>query len=70
MLILAALVAAGIGGYRIGRHDHLLPSIDAGAADRADGSNSPVIYYREPDGKPFSCARRSGISPMKAASKT
>ena len=52
MLILAALVAAGIGGYRIGQHDRLLPSIDAGAAERAD-SNSPVIYYRDPDGKPF-----------------
>ena len=36
MLILAALVAAGIGGYRIGQHDRLLPSIDAGAAKRAD----------------------------------
>ena len=53
MLILAALVAAGIGGYRIGRHDRLLPSIDAGAAERADSSSSPVIYYRDPDGKPF-----------------
>ena len=52
MLILAALVAAGIGGYRIGQHDRLLRAIDAGAAERAD-SNSPVIYYRDPDGKPF-----------------
>jgi Cu(I)/Ag(I) efflux system membrane fusion protein len=52
MLILAALVAAGFGGYRFGRHDHLVPPIDAGAAERAD-SNSPVIYYRDPDGKPF-----------------
>jgi Cu(I)/Ag(I) efflux system membrane fusion protein len=52
MLILAALIAAGIGGYRIGQHDRLLPSIDAGAAERAD-NNRPVIYYRDPDGKPF-----------------
>ena len=52
MLILAALVAAGIGGYRIGRHDRLPPSIDAGAAERAD-TNSSVIYCRDPDGKPF-----------------
>jgi Cu(I)/Ag(I) efflux system membrane fusion protein len=53
MLILAALVAAGIGGYRLGRHDRLPPSIDIGAAERADSSSSPVIYYRDPDGKPF-----------------
>jgi Cu(I)/Ag(I) efflux system membrane fusion protein len=53
MLILAALVAAGFGGYRFGRHERLLSSIDAGAADSADSSNSPVIYYRDPDGKPF-----------------
>jgi membrane fusion protein, copper/silver efflux system len=52
MLILAALVAAGFGGYRIGQHDRLLPSIDVGAAERAD-SNSLVIYYRDPDGKPL-----------------
>jgi Cu(I)/Ag(I) efflux system membrane fusion protein len=29
-----------------------VPPIDAGAAERAE-SNSPVIYYRDPDGKPF-----------------
>jgi Cu(I)/Ag(I) efflux system membrane fusion protein len=52
MLILAALVAAGIGGYRIGQYDRLPPSIDVGAVKRAD-SNSAVIYYRDPDGKPF-----------------
>jgi Cu(I)/Ag(I) efflux system membrane fusion protein len=53
VLILAAFVAAGIGGYRIGRHDRLPPSIDASATDRAESNNSPVIYYRDPDGKPF-----------------
>ena len=53
MLILAALVAAGFGGYRFGRHERLLPSIDADVAEGADSSNSPVIYYRDPDGKPF-----------------
>jgi membrane fusion protein, copper/silver efflux system len=53
LLILAALVAAGIGGYRIGAHDRPPPSSDAVAAERADGNNSPVIYYRDPDGKPF-----------------
>jgi Cu(I)/Ag(I) efflux system membrane fusion protein len=53
MLVLAALVAVGIGGYRMGRQDRLPPSIDAGAAERADSNSSPVIYYRDPDGKPF-----------------
>jgi Cu(I)/Ag(I) efflux system membrane fusion protein len=52
MLILAALVAVGVGGYQFGRHERSPPSIDAGAGDRAD-SNSPVIYYRDPDGRPF-----------------
>jgi Cu(I)/Ag(I) efflux system membrane fusion protein len=52
-LILAAFAAAGIGGYRIGRHERLLPSIDAGATARANSDNSPVIYYQDPDGKPF-----------------
>jgi membrane fusion protein, copper/silver efflux system len=31
----------------------LLRSIDAGAAESANSSNSPVIYYRDPDGRPF-----------------
>ena len=53
MLILAALVAAGIGGYRMGRQDRLPPWIDAGAAERADSNSGPVIYYRDPDGKPL-----------------
>jgi Cu(I)/Ag(I) efflux system membrane fusion protein len=37
----------------MGRQDRLPPSIDAGAAERADSNSSPVIYYRDPDGKPF-----------------
>jgi membrane fusion protein, copper/silver efflux system len=53
MLILAALVAVGFGGYRFGRHERLLRSIDAGAAESADSNNNSVIYYRDPDGKPF-----------------
>jgi len=53
MLILAALVAVGIGGYWLGRQDRLPPSIDAGATERADNNSSAVIYYRDPDGKPF-----------------
>jgi Cu(I)/Ag(I) efflux system membrane fusion protein len=53
MLILAALVAAGIGGYRIGRHESVVPLIATTAAEgKASGSN-PVIYYQDPDGKPL-----------------
>ncbi len=48
--ILAAFVAAGIGGYRLGRQDFVLPSTSAAAADRASGGR--VIYYQDPDGKP------------------
>jgi membrane fusion protein, copper/silver efflux system len=57
VLILAALVAAGIGGYRIGRHDFAKTSIPITAAKRADSNNSPVIYYQDPDGKPLYSAR-------------
>ena len=52
MLVLAAISAAGIGGYRAGRPGLALPSMTATAADRASGSGS-VIYYQDPDGKPF-----------------
>ncbi len=50
MLILAAAFSAGIGGYRIGRHGPVSLSISASAAGSAD---NPVIYYRDPDGKPL-----------------
>jgi Cu(I)/Ag(I) efflux system membrane fusion protein len=58
VLILAAMAAAGIGGYRIGRHDSSTSapvaqspaSPDGGAA--AQGAGGPVIYYQDPDGKP------------------
>jgi Cu(I)/Ag(I) efflux system membrane fusion protein len=50
MLVLGAMSAAGIGGYRIGRHGPVSLSISASAAGSRD---SPVIYYRDPDGKPF-----------------
>jgi Cu(I)/Ag(I) efflux system membrane fusion protein len=46
--ILAALVAAGIGGYRLGHRDFVLPWTTAAAPDRA---GSAVIYYEDPDGK-------------------
>jgi Cu(I)/Ag(I) efflux system membrane fusion protein len=56
VLVLAAMSAAGIGGYRIGRHGVALPSMAATAADRARG-DGPVIYYQHPDGKPFYSAK-------------
>jgi Cu(I)/Ag(I) efflux system membrane fusion protein len=49
VLVLAAMSAAGIGGYRIGRHGPVLFSISA----RAAGGDSRVIYYQDPDGKPI-----------------
>jgi membrane fusion protein, copper/silver efflux system len=53
VLILAAVVAAGIGGHWLGRHGLRLPMFaqeDARATPRAP--SGPVIYYRHPDGKP------------------
>ncbi len=58
MLVLAAMSAAGIGGYRIGRHGPVLLSISA----RAAGGDSPVIYYQDPDGKPFYSAEPKSTS--------
>jgi len=56
ILIPAGLVAAGIGGYGVARHDLAPPSMTATAAedaDRAGGASGPVIYYQDPDGKPI-----------------
>ena len=50
MLVLAAMSAAGIGGYRAGKHGSVSLSISASAASSGDG---PVIYYQDPDGKSF-----------------
>ncbi len=50
MLILAAISAAGVSAYYVGRHGTVSPSISASAAGSGD---SPVIYYQDPDGKPF-----------------
>ena len=61
-LILAAFIAAGIGGYRIGRHDLAETSIPATAVARAGGNSSPVIYYQDPDGKPFYSAEPKSTS--------
>jgi Cu(I)/Ag(I) efflux system membrane fusion protein len=51
-LILAALVAAGTGGYWLARHDVKLPLM-AKAQPPAAAPSGPVIYYQDPDGKPF-----------------
>jgi Cu(I)/Ag(I) efflux system membrane fusion protein len=50
LLILAAVVAAGVGGYRIGRQGAAVPST---TAVEHVGASGPVIYYQDPDGKPF-----------------
>jgi membrane fusion protein, copper/silver efflux system len=53
VLILAAVIAAGIGGYRIGRHDLDLPSTAIISLAAAQAPRGPVIYYQDPDGKPY-----------------
>jgi Cu(I)/Ag(I) efflux system membrane fusion protein len=56
LLVLAAVLAAGIGGYRLGRDDLTKPvAITAGDAAEAapQAPNGPVIYYQDPDGKPI-----------------
>ena len=50
LLILAAVVAAGIGGYWLG-HRGLMPSILV--MKSASAPSGPVIYYRDPDGRPY-----------------
>lgn len=57
LLALAALCAAGAAGFWIGRHG-LEPAAKVVAPDRAMSSplqaaGGPVIYYQDPDGKPF-----------------
>jgi Cu(I)/Ag(I) efflux system membrane fusion protein len=54
LLVLAALAAAGAGGYRIGRGGLMLPwlaTVTGVAQTRAP--SGPVIYFRDPDGQPF-----------------
>jgi membrane fusion protein, copper/silver efflux system len=56
LVILAAILAAGIGGYWTGNHGLKLPvflSADPAARTPAQSASGPVIYYRDPDGKPF-----------------
>jgi Cu(I)/Ag(I) efflux system membrane fusion protein len=55
-LALAAVAAAGAGGYWLGHHGWRLPSaasMIAPAQTAAPAPGGPVIYYRDPDGKPF-----------------
>lgn len=55
-LTLAALAAAGAGGYWAGHHGWRLPSgasMSAPAQTAARAPSGPVIYYQDPDGKPF-----------------
>jgi membrane fusion protein, copper/silver efflux system len=52
VLILAALVAAGIGGFWIGRADLKLPRVMEPEGE-PQAPSGPVIYYQDPDGKPI-----------------
>jgi membrane fusion protein, copper/silver efflux system len=53
ILILAAVVAAGMGGYWIGQFGRTLPRAAMVATQTpAAAPSGPVIYYRDPDGKP------------------
>ena len=53
---LAAIAAAGAGGHWLGQHGWRLPSVATMTAPTptvAHEPSGPVIYYRDPDGKPF-----------------
>jgi membrane fusion protein, copper/silver efflux system len=52
VVILAAFIAAGSAGYWIGRHG--VPSLAVPVAtESARMPSGPIIYYRDPDSKPF-----------------
>ena len=71
-VLLTGIIAVGAGlGYRLGRAEHPLPGWIPPEVARLLGvqppmpgkaSTGPIIYYREPDGKPFYSAE-----PKKAA---
>jgi len=62
-LTLAAVMAAGVGGYWGGHRDVAMPALHwaeahlrlqpfaSQAAERAPAPSGPVVYYRDPDGK-------------------
>src|SRR5262245_56034974 len=51
--ILAALVAAGIGGYWLARYQSRMPIQAAVVPKPSQMPTGPVVYYQDPDGKPF-----------------
>ncbi len=54
LLILAVLVAVGVGGYWAGEHDVGMPaSIPVETSTVTNAPYGPVIYYRDLDEKPF-----------------
>jgi Cu(I)/Ag(I) efflux system membrane fusion protein len=52
VIVLAAFAAAGAAGFWAGRHDLKWPML-ATADPAAPAPSGPVIYYQDPDGKPF-----------------
>jgi Cu(I)/Ag(I) efflux system membrane fusion protein len=52
VIVLAAFAAAGAAGFWAGRHDLKWP-MPATADPAAPAPSGPVIYYQDPDGKPF-----------------
>jgi len=53
LLVLAAFVAAGLGGYVIGRHGTAsIPLVATASNTPKQSPSGPVIYYQDPDGKP------------------
>ena len=49
--VLAAIMAAGTGGFWIGHHG--APSPDSAVAAESPRGSGAVIYYKDPDGKPL-----------------
>ena len=52
LVVLAVVAAAGTGGYWVGRQGFHVP-IALEGTQAAPGASGPVIYYQDPDGKPF-----------------
>ena len=52
IFVLAAIAAAGTTGYWVGTQGFVLPKHQS-ATHTAAAPSGPVIYYQDPDGKPF-----------------
>jgi Cu(I)/Ag(I) efflux system membrane fusion protein len=52
LVVLAAVAAAGAGGYLAGRHGTTM-AVPPTARQAAPAPRGPVIYYQDPDGKPL-----------------